>query len=243
MSEPERDRDHWARVAADWAAWARTPGHDAFWAYRPALATFIGPGSGEALDVGCGEGRVSRELTALGYRVTAVDPVAELVRLATEARSAAAYAVAPAEALPFGDASFDLVLAHNVLMDVDDVPGALQEMRRVLRPQGMLVISIVHPWIERGELQGEGDDVALIQRGGYFGRQRFEDTEERDGLRMHWAGWSQPLEDYAVALERAGLAITSLREPRPELGEAPNRMGVWTRFPLFLWLKARALAG
>lgn len=58
---------------------------------------------------------------------------------------------------------------------------------------------------------------------------------ERGGLRMHFAGWSQPLEAYAAALEDAGLAITSLREPRPDRGDEQDR-----RVPLFLWLKARS---
>src|SRR5689334_12372552 len=62
MSTISPDREHWSRFAQEWIAWARTPGHDAFWAYRRYLAEFIGPGDGEVLDVGCGEGRVSREL-------------------------------------------------------------------------------------------------------------------------------------------------------------------------------------
>jgi 2-polyprenyl-3-methyl-5-hydroxy-6-metoxy-1,4-benzoquinol methylase len=69
------DHGHWARIAPEWVAWARTPNHDAFWAYRASLLTFIGRGKGEALDVGCGEGRVSRVLKDCGYRVTATDPV------------------------------------------------------------------------------------------------------------------------------------------------------------------------
>lgn len=55
---------------------------------------------------------------------------------------------------------------------------------------------------------------------------------------MHFAGWSQPLEAYAPALEGAGLAITSIREPLPDLGDGPEHMKRWTRLPLFLWLKA-----
>jgi hypothetical protein len=59
---------------------------------------------------------------------------------------------------------------------------------------------------------------------------------------MHFAGWSEPLEAYAMALEHAGLAITSLREPVPDLGDGRSHMAHWTRIPLFLWLKARPLS-
>ena len=79
MAGVEEDREHWSRVAGEWTAWARTPNHDAFWVYRGSLAAFIGGGVGEALEVGCGEGRVSRELIALGYRVTATDAVGRMV--------------------------------------------------------------------------------------------------------------------------------------------------------------------
>jgi len=222
-------------------AWARKPGHDAFWAYRDALVAFIGRGSGEALDVGCGEGRVSRVLTGCGYQVTAIDPVTELVAAAAQAGSACDYAVAAVAGLPFGNARFDLVMAYNVLMDVDDVPAALQEIRRVMRPTARLVVSICHPFADRGRFAGTETNAPFVVEDSYFGRQRFDGVEERDGLRMHFAGWSQPLEAYAAALQAAGLAITSLREPIPDLGRGGNHMARWTRIPLFLWLEARPL--
>ena len=234
------DYDHWSRVSSEWIEWARAPNHDAFWAYREALLAFVGRGEGEALDVGCGEGRVSRALKACGYRVTASDPVRELVNAAKEAQSADDYAITSGADLPFEDASFDLVMAYNVLMDVEDVSATLKEIRRVLRPAGMLVISIVHPFSDRGRFAGTETNAPFVLEGTYFGRQRFEGVEERDGLRMHFAGWSQPLEAYATALEGAGLAITSLREPVPEGGW--NHMQRWAKIPLFLWLKARLLA-
>ena len=71
MSGKHRDIDHWSRIASVWMEWARTPKHDEFWAYRASLLAFIGTGTGDALDVGCGEGRVSRVLKESGYRVTA----------------------------------------------------------------------------------------------------------------------------------------------------------------------------
>jgi hypothetical protein len=54
-----KDSEHWSRIAKEWIAWVRTPNHDEFWAYRDAFAVFLGRGEGEALDVGCGEGRIS----------------------------------------------------------------------------------------------------------------------------------------------------------------------------------------
>jgi ubiquinone/menaquinone biosynthesis C-methylase UbiE len=124
------DYEHWVRNADDWIAWARAPNHDAFWAYRGQLLDFIGTGEGNALEVGCGEGRVSRAIKECGYRVTAADPVEAFVAAAREAESADDYRIAAVTSLPFEDHSFDLAVAYNVLMDVDDIPGAMKEITR-----------------------------------------------------------------------------------------------------------------
>jgi SAM-dependent methyltransferase len=235
------DHEHWSRIAAEWVAWARTPNHDAFWAYRASLSAFIGRGEGEALDVGCGEGRVSCVLKDCGYRVMATDPVEALISAAEQAGSAHDYKVAAAANLPFADNSFDLVIAYNVLMDIEDVSVAVKEIARVLRPSGTLVMSIVHPFADRGRFAGPEPDAPFVVHNSYFGRERFEGVEERNGLQMHFAGWSQPLENYMAALEGAGLAVSALREPIPDASEAWAHMERWSRIPLFLWLKARPL--
>jgi SAM-dependent methyltransferase len=242
MTGTSSDREHWTRVAADWIAWARTPNHDALWAYRDQLLAFIGRGEGKALDIGCGEGRISRLLKERGYCVVAADPVESFVAAAAQAQSAHDYAVAAAANLPFEDGRFDLAVLYNVLMDVDDVPAALREASRVLRPSGTLIISIVHPLTDCGRYVDTGPDAPYIRMDTYFGRRRFDGTEQRNGLRMHFAGWSQPLESYVAALESAGLAVTSLREPVPDIGSAGDHLELWRRIPLFLWLKARLLA-
>jgi SAM-dependent methyltransferase len=173
--------------------------------------------------------------------VTAIDPVEKLVSAAEQAGSADAYRIAAAADLPFENCSFDLVVAYNVLMDVEDVPAALKEIRRVLRPSGTLVISIVHPFADRGRFDGPEANAPFVLQESYFGRKRFEDTEVRNGLKMHFAGWSQPLESYMAALENAGLAITSLREPVPDTADKGGHTERWNKVPLFLWLKARSL--
>lgn len=235
------DHAHWSDVSGQWIEWARAPKHDAFWTYRDTLLAFLGRGEGEALDVGCGEGRISRTLKECGYRVTASDPVAGMLDAARDAGSADDYVLASGEDLPFPDASFDLVMAYNVLMDVEDVPATLKEIRRVLRPAGQLVISIVHPFTDRGQFATDEAASPFVIQGSYFGFDRFEGVEERAGRRMHFAGWSMPLETYAAAFEAAGLAITSMREPVPDIREEWAHMQRWTRIPLYLWLKARPL--
>jgi SAM-dependent methyltransferase len=200
----------------------------------PPLVAFIGRGQGEALDVGCGEGRVSRVLKDCGYRVTATDPVKAFVSAAEQAGSTDEYKVAAAANLPFADETFDLAIAYNVLMDIEDVPMALREIRRILRPSGTFVISIVDPFADRGRFAGLEADAAFVVQDSYFGRKRFEMVEERNGLRMHFAGWSQPLENYMAALAGAGFAVSALREPLPAVTAAFTILSGGPGFPLFL---------
>src|SRR5260370_8694612 len=66
---------------------------------------------------------------------------------------------------------------------------------------GRLIISVVPPVAGRGRFASIETNAPFVLEGTYFGRHRFEGVEERNGLRMHFAGWSQPLEAYATALE------------------------------------------
>jgi 2-polyprenyl-3-methyl-5-hydroxy-6-metoxy-1,4-benzoquinol methylase len=70
----------WEWQADEWLDWARTPGHDSYWHYRDLFLDAIVPGPGQwTLDVGCGEGRVARDLARLGHRVVAVDASPSLI--------------------------------------------------------------------------------------------------------------------------------------------------------------------
>jgi len=203
LSKPRKDLAHWSKTADEWITWARKPGHDPFWAYETRLESFLGHGTGSALEVGCGEGRVSRLLSRYGYKVTATDPVDAFIEAARDAGSADAYAICPADNLPFADDSFDLAVAYNVLMDVEDVEASLKEIVRTLRPKGTLFVSIVHPFADIGRFETENKDAAFVIDQPYFGRNLFQDAVERDGLTMSFFGWSQPLEAYFSALEAA----------------------------------------
>jgi SAM-dependent methyltransferase len=231
--------EDWEREARNWIAWARTPGHDAYWQYSPAFFDFL-PAPGRAtLEVGCGEGRVARDLGARGHRVTGVDASPTLLDAARAAQPEVDFRLADAAALPFQDGAFDLVVAYNSLMDVDDMPGAVREAARVLEPDGRLCACVVHPVSDAGRFESSDADARFAIKGSYLGKRRIEEPFERNGLSITFHGWCYPLEDYARAFESAGLLIEALREPPQRddiLAEEPSEAR-WQRLPMFLFLR------
>jgi 2-polyprenyl-3-methyl-5-hydroxy-6-metoxy-1,4-benzoquinol methylase len=76
-------RDAWETHANQWITWARAPGHDSYWRFhRDAFLPLVPPPGRLTLDVGCGEGRVGRDLARLGHRVVGVDASMTLARAA-----------------------------------------------------------------------------------------------------------------------------------------------------------------
>lgn len=234
-------REHWEKESENWAAWARRPDFDAYWKYSPAFFELVPPPANRTLEVGCGEGRVSRDLAARGHNVTAVDASPTLIRLAHDADPKSAYLQSDAAALPFAAGSFDLVVFYNSLMDVDDMEGSVREAARALRHGGVLCACITHPMADAGHFASREPDSHFVIEGGYLGERRwFEGEIERDGLHMNFKGWAYSLEAYFMALEKAGFLIQAVREPRVP-HEAIDRFpgeNRWRRIPLFLMWSA-----
>jgi SAM-dependent methyltransferase len=231
----------WEDHARAWIAWARAPGHDSYWHFhRDAFLALLPPPGVATLDVGCGEGRLPRDLAARGYRVVGVDPSPTLIEAARAAHADGSYVEGRAEALPFDDGAFDLVTAFMTLHDVDDLEAAVRECARVLARDGRLAIAIVHPLNSAGSFDGEEEISPFVVRGSYLAPFSYADRVERDGLEMTFHSRHCPLEAYARALEAAGLAIEAIREP-PVGGPAPlsARSRRWLRVPLFLHIRAR----
>lgn len=233
----------WESRAEQWLAWARTPGFDAYWSYREAFFALVPPPDGRTLEVGCGEGRVTRDLAARGHRVTALDASPTLLRAAAERDPGGDYVLGAAEALPFDGATFGLVVAYNLLMDVADMPATVAEAARVLVPGGRFCACVTHPFADAGTWANDDGGSPFVVEGAYLGARPFAATMERDGLTMTFDGMMYALEDYARALEAAGLVLEALREPAPAPDAAHRPQTAararWHRLPMFLMWRAR----
>lgn len=110
---------------------------------RERRRSLLGPARGEVLEIGAGTG-LNAELYPDGVgRVVFAEPdqaMARKLRAKVAAlRPGSEVVEAPAESLPFEDASFDTVVSTMVLCTVGDPRAAVREIRRVLRPGGRLL--------------------------------------------------------------------------------------------------------
>jgi SAM-dependent methyltransferase len=233
-------RAAWEQNAAAFVAWARKPGHDSYWQFHRDLFLELLPLPGRrTLDLGCGEGRLSRDLKALGHAVVGIDQSPTMLAAANEADADIETHLADAASLPFGDEEFDLVVAFMCFQDVDDYRGAIREAARVLEPGGRLCLAIVHPLGSAGQFEDREPDSPFMVRGSYLEPSYYSDDVARDGLEIAFVSAHRPLEAYVDALADAGLLVERLREPSvPERVITHESSRRWQRLPLFLHTRA-----
>ncbi len=140
----------WSRIqSAEALAKSRAPRFRPEW--RSTIIGYFGLAPGmRVLEVGCGPGTLAPYLAhgiAPGGRVVGVDLDADFVSLARKAaetsdqRASVAYEVADAYALPFADGSFDAAVSYTGIGVLTDPERAVREMRRVVRPGGIVAVA------------------------------------------------------------------------------------------------------
>ncbi|MGI9644892.1 MAG: class I SAM-dependent methyltransferase [Ilumatobacteraceae bacterium] len=115
---------------------------------RPIVQAVLTRLAGEgvrALDAACGTGRHAEYLADLGCDTVGVDRSEAMLAAARTKSTSVEYELGDIEALPYEDATFDLVVISLALCHLADPTAAVVELGRVLRPGGTLVISDLHP--------------------------------------------------------------------------------------------------
>ena len=114
----------------------------------PVFLGYFPPMNSVVLDVGCGGGYLSEALAELGHSVSGIDlsetAIENAKNHAKKSNLTIDYRAGSVFQLPYPDAHFDVVVASDVLEHVGDVPRALAEIYRVLKPGGVLAFDCVN---------------------------------------------------------------------------------------------------
>jgi demethylmenaquinone methyltransferase / 2-methoxy-6-polyprenyl-1,4-benzoquinol methylase len=122
----------------DFITVALSYGQDHRWKRRLLRMASPGPQT-RALDLATGTGDIAFACAARGARVVGLDVTKRMIELAKAKSDSARFLVGDMLALPFPDASFDLVTTGYGLRNVPDLTRAIDEIRRVLKPGGQLL--------------------------------------------------------------------------------------------------------
>ncbi|WP_326563504.1 class I SAM-dependent methyltransferase [Micromonospora peucetia] len=175
---------------------------------RPEILRLAGAIRGRRiLDAGCGSGPLSAALRAEGAVVTGFDVSAAMVDLARQrlGEDADLHVADLGAPLPFADAEFDDVVASLVLHYLEDWSGPLAELRRVLKPGGRLILSVIHPAVY----------AIAYPKADYFALTKYSEDYVMDGQTVWLTYWHRPLHAIADSFAAAGFRIAAISEPPP----------------------------
>lgn len=235
-SETINQKKQWNEAAKTWVEFVR--GGKNYYAENlngPALKRMVGNVERkQMLEIGCGEGCLSRFFAKAGAEVTAIDLSDALINAAEEEEEreqlGVKYFAADAANLDMLEhQSFDIAYCHMALEDIADHEGAIAEVSRVLKTGGRFIVVMEHPCFSVISLRGKmisGWQTRLRKDGSkeylyyriedYFRRRSYTYEWKHDRLTSSFVttGFHRTLSDYVNALTKHGLVVTRLDEPQ-----------------------------
>lgn len=220
MATPNPTPDPW-EAHAKWWQDQFTDGVDPEYTEQilPLIAEHL-PVEGTMLDIGAGEGQVSRMAAALGLETIGVDPAFTQVAVGVERGGGPRYMQGSATDLGVADGSVDAAVACLVFEHIPDLDAALAEVARVLRPGGRFLFLLNHPllqtpgsgWIDDQIL----DPPELYWRVGPYLDEADTVEEVENGVFIRF--YHRPLSRYLNSAFDSGMTLEHMVEPEPPAG-------------------------
>lgn len=186
----------------------------------------------DILDAGCAAGWYTEQLVIRGANVVAADLSPEMVR-STNRRvgDKATILCLDLEAnLPFENNSFDFIISSLTLHYIKDWSLTFSEFQRVLKPNGVFLFSIHHPFT----------DIKLLQDAHYFSTEMIIDNWTKEGKSFEVPFYRRPL--HKILNETLNyFSIEKVIEPKPTMNfkaHAPDKYEALMKSPQFLIVKA-----
>lgn len=218
----------WDRLAEKWIySYTEHGDFNRQYIIDPAIFRMIGSVKGlTILDAGCGNGYLCRLLAKKGAKMAGVDISKRFIEIAKQKEKEAPldimyYSGTLSNLTMFSNERFDIVISNLALMDVLDLEKAMMEINRVLKKNGRLIFSIMHPCFSSSPVRGWVRVPRDSQRKEDWIHWKVDRYFDRSVQVWQYRDWPptysfhRPLSDYIKILVKNGFTITDFEEPVP----------------------------
>ncbi len=232
--ESKKVIDQWNKAALQYAEAQRTaPNNLTNWQIIKDIIGNIADKN--VLDAGCGDGFFSNELSLMGANVKACDGAKELVNIAKKDYSSIDFRVCDlTENLPYKNEEFDIVVSSLTLMDIEYLDKFFEESNRVLKKNGSLIFTIVHPCFFQADWKKDEQGNKLYKK--------VADYWKLDKEILNFWGetthYHRPISWYSEKLNEANFAIEKIKENPDNVENFEHIKPHQKRVPLFICFKA-----